>query len=223
MPVTEESLEQLRARILVLLVPAVCHKLNNGLGVVSGLAELIARRPGGEHLRENAQLVFEQSTEVAGQVLRLGSFAHVSPLEAEICDAGLAFDDAAALVAPVFQVAAVPFESRRPGGSFPALVDRRRLFQTLVILACSPLASADAPVLDRERRPARLRLSMAPRGTGCVVRVSCRAGREGAGILDGDPIAPFAAELGARLRTRRFAGCTAVRLELAGIDEPGPP
>ena len=163
MNVRLESFDQRRARVLALLIPDASHKLNNSIAVISGMAELALHGSAADELDGNLNLVFEHSRIVAKQLSRISAFAQSIELEVASEDAGRAYLDAASLLVPILQVSEGEFEYDQVELTYPVVIDKRRLIQALVILACGPLLASDPIDFGSEARPKidHLRLSIA--------------------------------------------------------------
>ncbi len=197
-----ESPEQRRWRALALLVPHVCHKLNNAIGVIQGLSELLARRATDERSRSHLDTVFEQAGLASRMVSRLGDFSSSTGFGNSTVDAAVVAADAKALMDPVFLVTGGELELRVGSGSNVVEVDQRHLLQALVTLACGPYTPPAESGIPHEHAAARLRLSVLRQGAQVALRVTHRqvsAEREEATRR---VVAPFVEEFGGKHRHR---------------------
>lgn len=204
-PVGEPEADELddaeHRRAVAALVPQVCHKLNNTIGVVQGLAELLARKVADEDVTHQLDTVFQQASHAARQVGRLGDYATARPSGAELVDVDPILAEARELLAPVAQIAGVELELRSDDSVHLARVDRRRLTQAIVT----------AVVLGLDGRgEARARLAVASAPSGVVLRVATR--RAGARPVE---LGALARSFGARWSRRERSGWSCHRLALA--------
>ncbi|MFT5285953.1 MAG: hypothetical protein ACI8TQ_002121 [Planctomycetota bacterium] len=215
-----ESFDQMRARVLTLLVPDACHKLNNSVAVISGMAELTMHSSGKVNSVDSLQLVFDHSRRVAKQLTRLSFFALSTSLEIGVEDAGNAYADAAGLLTPIFEVTGTRFECESAELTYPVKIDRRRLMQVLVVLACCPLLPSDPDNFNFETQPKleTVRLSIGYSETGTAIEVGLPANciREAEAAVE--LVRSTLAEFEAGVSVQRQPNETVLRVSMNGIE-----
>jgi hypothetical protein len=209
-----ESPEQRRWRVLALLVPHACHKLNNALAVIHGLAELLSRRATDPRSRTQLDTIVEQSGLASQLVSRLGDFSSTMGFGSTLVDAAVVAADAEGLLGPVFQVTGGELELRIADGIHLVEVDQRYLLQVLVTLACGPHTPPAASGRVHEHGVARLRISVVGLGSRVALRVTHRQGSAEREEATRKVVAPFAVELGGRHRHRTVGGWCCHRIAL---------
>ena len=201
------------------MVPAICHRLNNAVAVTSGMLELALLNPNSDQQSENLTLAFEQARLSAGQLRRLGSFAHSTPVVLAAENAVQALDDVADLLVPICQVSSTSFDNRVPDETIPARTDRRRLMQLLLILACGPLTPGTSNPADESKPVPKLRLGIEAHPQGALVRLSYTGGDRELSEATADLLAASASEVNARLSTRTIGSGTCHRLLVGGLED----
>ncbi len=217
MDIAEETFEVRHARVVVFVVPAICHRLNNAVAVSSGMVELALLGPSSDSLSENLTLAFEQSSKAAGQIKRLGSFAHLTEDALVSEDGARSVEDAAELLHPICQVTRTRFEHRPTDRVFPVVTDRKRLMQLVIVLACSSLLPNRAGAHDGRTFIESMRLSIGSHQFGAVIRLTMK----GCDALEVESTAELLTEavgaIDARLFTRTIGETTSYRLCLVAV------
>jgi hypothetical protein len=214
MPSMLESPEQRRWRVLALLVPHVCHKLNNAIGVIQGLTELVARRSSDERSRKHLDTVFEQSGVATQLVNRLGDYAVSLDAGSNLVDLEGVVADAKRLLEPLFQVTGGELQLVHERGACVADVDARRLLQVLVTTICSPWIPPVESDLAWERTAATVRLSLLPTGRGVALRVTHLDADRTREEVTAQVVAPLVEKLGGAHRLRSLGTCCCHRFAL---------
>ncbi|QDU69705.1 response regulator transcription factor [Engelhardtia mirabilis] len=122
-----------RDAALAALVPAVAHRLNNGLATVVGLGELVRAKPAAPAVKQLAATVDDQTRAVVRLVRFLSSFAKDAEGPPDKVDARFALDQARELLEPVCQATGLSIEVDLPS-AMPAVLVSRALLQLAVVL-----------------------------------------------------------------------------------------
>ncbi len=210
-----ETPEELRNRVLALLLPHFCHDLNNAIGVVQGLSELASRKAVDSRDRERLLLLFEHASKAADDVTRIGEYAAVAVDGEEPTDVGDVARTAASVALSLFRTSGGELELRVGKGSHVVRTELRRLLQVLVVLLAAPYTAARGARAPHVAR--RMRLTVTRSGTRVVVR-ALHASR--APELETDTartIAEGLVGLDARSSQRSLLGLTCRRIALPAL------
>lgn len=208
-----EEPDELRWRVTVMLLPHVCHRLNNAIGVVSGLTEFLALKgeaATGDHL----DAILGRAGESADLVRKLSELA--SPREGgrDVVDAGRAVQGAALVVQPLFHTTGGLLEVSAGRGPLVCRTDARGFGHLLVMLAAAAYTPDSGTFVPRTHEGRKARVTVRRVGGDVVVRVTYRT--RGAGLEErtAKTLAPLCEELGAGASWRAHDGWSSCRLAL---------
>ncbi len=206
-----ETSEELRWRVLALLVPHLCHKLNNAIGVVQGLSDLLLRRATDPRDHQQLTAVFQQANRAAELIASIGDYTARGEARQEFVDLADVARAAVSVVGPIFKDTGGKLDSRLGEGTFVCSTNPRRLLQVLVILAAAPYTPLCRSPLARPAAPPRVRITLSRSANAVVLRVTHSdrgANREAETSL---ALAPELEGIGARVAAREFSGWRSVR------------
>ena len=184
------------------LIPPLVHTLNNALGGISGLAELLAL-PGGEaRCAEFAPTMIDQSARARDLLAALTELAKPAEDEERSVDLSELCARVERLVTPLAEAHGAAIERRTPSQPVVVHGPSRALFQELVRALCGALV----PLPHGAGSPWRLRLRVAAGSDGPVVSLLVPGRVEASGL----------AGLDARCAVRELRGGQTVgRLRIA--------
>lgn len=128
--------EELRARALLRIVPALVHRLNNSLAVVQGVQEL-----GPSALEAERELARVELANLGQALARLATLARAPAPRAQALDVADLLGCVGVLVRPLAASAAVALELRADGTASVRLDGR---LEALLVAACAELLDAGA-------------------------------------------------------------------------------
>ena len=154
---SEDSVEvppigaDLRLRAIESVVPALAHRLNNGLMAVVGLGELVLNNPQSPAVTRLAGTADDQGRRVVRSVKALSELVKPLAMEVDSTDIGPMIESAELLLEPLAEAYGTTFEVRAPS-EIPTRAEGRAVLQWIVTVGSLALAATERSLLLRVRR-----------------------------------------------------------------------
>jgi len=177
----QQAAERIARRSLGELAAGAAHELNNPLAVVSGRAQLMARRAGSEDDRKVWREIAEQAQRASGIVTALMELASPPPPQPTRCDVPELLAEAreAFVGSDHPQAASATVDIDISGTVPPVRVDREQMRQTLVeLMSNAATAAGDAARIRLSARsdaPGRAIVTVGDNGPGMDARTQAQA------------------------------------------------